>query len=154
MAGRWRRGERGVAPYEPFVMGNITRKQLPPPVRGRQAAVPPGDLAHQRQAEANAAITLSGARQAVKGFKDALALVRRNAGAAIEDIEFQPAAARAQFDLDRSAVAVAPSVFKQVADQPPQQSWISRQGNPSTARHAKVRANARAFLRCKANQID
>src|SRR6266511_4127979 len=68
----------------------VTSKQVPPPARGRPhlAAVVAGDLAHQREAEANAPVpTLAQTRGTIEGLKDALPLRLRDAWPAVGDAE-------------------------------------------------------------------
>jgi hypothetical protein len=43
------------------------------------------DCTHQRKPQSNAAVALSGSREAVEGFKDLLALILGDAGAAVAD---------------------------------------------------------------------
>src|SRR4051812_22027890 len=79
-----------------------------------------GDGAHERQAQADAALPLARAPQAVEGFEDALPLGRRHARAPVADPHHGLPAIALYGHLHRAARVTA-GVLQQVADGAPQQ---------------------------------
>src|SRR5262245_47894559 len=90
------------------------------------APVVAGDLAHQREAEAEAPVArLARALRPIERLEDPLALALRDTGPAVGDGERGAVRPRGDPDLDRLAAAVATRVLEQVADQPAEQLGVA-----------------------------
>src|SRR6202012_1751339 len=107
-------------------------------------AVARGDLAHQGEAEADAALAFAGAAHAIEGFEDALALAFGDAWAAVGDFEHAAVRLAMQADLDGISAAVALRVLDQVAHQATQQARVALCADHAVA--VEVDFGARALL--------
>ena len=104
----------------------------------------------QCQAQADAAFSLAGTRQAVKGLKDTLSLVRGYAGATIAHSYHGKSLAADLLlrQLERGiTLAVTFGVFQQVSYQAAQQAWRAAQLQTlARGRNAQLNASPGAFL--------
>ena len=110
-----------------------------------------GDGFHQRQAQADTTLALGGARQSVKGLKDALRQLIRYTGATVAD--FQRGESLGTTNQQRHLTgAIAPRIFQQVAHHTSQQLGYTGDQHAGNL-HIQGRLGAGAFLGRQTDQI-